>query len=150
MAFIEPVDVQAWLEGTKLEVGNLDAALEDQIASEVLGRISTASYDVTGWTDSTNTPKLVKKVMAMLYAGWFYDREYSETSDTNDYALRLKQAAEALITGIILGTTDIGEVVGVSSLGDPLFFPNDASSALTANQYDVGDGPAAFSMGTRF
>lgn len=150
MAHIEEKDIQAWLEGTKLQVGNLDDELESQIASEVLGRVSTASYDVTGWTNFSTTPKLVKKVIAMLYAGWFYDREYSETSDTNDYALRLKQAAETLILGIIAGTTDIDEEPGVSQLGDPSFFPNDASSALRLNEFEVGDGPAAFSMGSRF
>lgn len=150
MAHITEDDAQAWLEESKLEVGTLDAVMESQIASEVLGRISTAAYDVTGWTDSTTTPILVKKVIAMLYAGWFYDKVYSETSDTNDYALRLKAWAETLIMGIIGGATDIGEVPGVSSLGDPIFFPTDASSARSSNEFETGDGPASFSMGTRF
>jgi hypothetical protein len=148
VANIAEADVQAWLEDTKLEVGSLDAKLEEQIASEVLGRISTAAYDVTGWTDSATTPKLVKKIIAMLYAGWYYDRQYSETPDTNEYAIRLKESAESLLMGVVGGTIDIGEVPGTSTFGEPVIFPNDTSSA--ADVSIEGDGPAAFSMGSRF
>jgi len=150
MAHVTESDVQAWLEESKLEVGTLEAEFEVQIATEVLGRIVTAAYDVTGWTDSTNTPVLVKKIIAMLYAGWYYDKVYSETSETNQYAQRLKRAAETLLLGIIAGTTDLGEVPGISDLGSPVFFPTDVSSARSQNEYEVGDGPAVFGMGARF
>jgi hypothetical protein len=150
VAHIVESDVQAWLEESKLTIGTLDVTLEQQIATEVLGRLVTAAYDVTGWTDPTNTPKLVKKIIAMFYAGWFYDKMYSETADTNQYAQRLKRAAETLLQGIIAGMTDIEEVPGLTQLGNPVFFPTDASSALHYDEYDVGDGPAAFGMGARF
>lgn len=150
MANVTESEVQAWLEESKLEVGTLDEEMESQISSEVLGRLASATYDTVGWTDSASTPKLVKKIISMLYAGWFYDREYSETADTNDYALRLKAAAEMLMLGIIAGTTDIGEIPGTSTHNELVFFPTDASSANAYNESEVGDGPAAFSMGTRF
>jgi len=150
VANITVEDVQAWLEETKLEIGSLDSNLESQVATEVLGRVSTADYDVTGWIDPGTTPKLIRKIIAMLYAGWFYDRQYSETSDTNDYALRLKEAAEALLKGIVEGTTDIVEVPGTTTLIEPVFFPTDDSSSVPFNPYVPGDGPAAFSMGARF
>lgn len=150
MAHVTETDVQAWLEESKLEVGTLDEAMESQITSEVLGRLSSASYDTVGWTDSASTPVLVKKIISMLYAGWYYDRQYSETPDTNEYAIRLKEAAEALMLGIIAGTTDIGEIPGTSEHGEIVFFPTDASSAAGYNENEAGDGPAAFSMGTRF
>lgn len=147
---IAEVNVQAWLEESKLEVGSLNIELEAQITSEVLGRISRAGYDVLSWTDSTTTPKLVKKIISMLYAGWFYDRAYSETADTNQYAQRLKKAAETLILGIIGGTIDIEEVTGDELFGDPLFFPNDQSTAMMPDEFEVGDGPSVFGMGAKF
>lgn len=150
MAHITEEDAQAWLEETKLEIGSLDAAMESQIASEVLGRISTAGYDVSGWTDSATTPALVKKVISMYYGGWFYDKVYSETDDTNSYATRLKRAAATLLRGIVEGSIDLVEVEGPPAQGAPVFFPTDASSALRPNEYDIGDGPAAFGMGARF
>ena len=147
---ITEANVQAWLEESKLEVGTLDEAMELQISSEVLGRIAPFGYDVSVWTDSTSTPVLVKKVIAMLYAGWYYDRMYSETADTNQYAQRLKRAANELLEGIILGSVDISEVPGYQGNAQPLFWPNDASSVAGPNEFEVGDGPAAFSMGAQF
>lgn len=148
MAHVTETEVQAWLEESKLEVGTLDVVMESQITSEVLGRLASASYDTVGWTDSASTPVLVKKIISMLYAGWYYDRQYSETPDTNEYAIRLKEAAEALMLGVIAGTTDIGEIPGTSTHGELVFFPDDASSAADFNT--EGDGPAAFSMGAKF
>lgn len=149
MAHITLSEAQAWLEGTKLTLPSLDIELEAQTSSEVLGRVSQA-YDVSGWTNSSNTPRLVRKIISMLYAGWYYDRAYSETDDTNDYALRLKAAADALLESIVAGITDLEEVPGDPTIGNPAFFPTDESTANSPTRDNPSDGPAAFSMGMRF
>jgi hypothetical protein len=151
MVHIEVDDVQAWLETTKLEVTSLQPDLEAQIAAEVLARISVAYPDeIDDWTNHTNTPRLIKKIIAMMYSGWFYDRQYSETSDENSYADRLRAAAEALIAGIIAGSIDIIEIPGFPDVHGPLFFPTDQSSANEPTDDNPSDGPNVFSMGQIF
>lgn len=95
-------EVQAWLEPTKADLGSdLDAALEESIATQVLARVSLR-YDTSSWTTPETTPKLVRKIIALKYASWYYQRQYSEDSDTaNDYALLLNAQAETLLAGIV-------------------------------------------------
>lgn len=149
MAYITVAEVNAWLEATKSNVTSLETELESSIATQVLGRL-TNSYDVTTWTDNTNTPKLVRKIIAMLYAGWYYDKIYSETSDTNDYALRLKAEAEKLLDAISAGTIDLAEVAGLPAISQPSFFPTDASSSASPTNDDPSVGDAKFLMGSVF
>lgn len=150
MARITPADAQGWAESTKLTLSSLDASLVGQIESEVLGRLNSA-YDTTGWTDNTNTPSLVKVIIAKLYVSWFYDRQYSENQDEgNDYAALLRTNAEMLITGLLDGTIDIPGVPQAGSGLGPIFYPNDSSSALEPTADDQSLGPAKFSMGKVF
>jgi hypothetical protein len=150
MARITPDDAQGWAESTKLTLSSLDASLLNQIEEEVIGRLNSV-YTTSGWTDSTNTPALVKVIISKLYVAWFYDRQYSENqSEGNDYAILLRANAEMLMTGLIDGTIDLPDVpVAGSGLG-PAFYPNDASSAMEPTPEDPSLGPAKFSMGKVF
>lgn len=150
MARITPADAQGWGELTKLDLSNLDASLLNQIEAEILGRLSSA-YDVTGWLNETNTPDLVKVIIAKTYVAWFYDRQYSENQNQgNDYAVLLRANAEALMTGLIDGTIDIPGIPQVGSGLGASFYPNDASSAMDPTLDDQSLGPAKFSMGKVF
>jgi hypothetical protein len=112
MPHIQVSDAQSWLEKTKTNLGPaLDDNLEASIASQVLARV-VQSYDVSTWTDNTSTPRLVRDVIAMKYASWFYNRQYSEDDQTNEYALLLNAQAEVLIDGIIDGSIDLPEIEG--------------------------------------
>jgi hypothetical protein len=153
MAHVTLLEVQAWLEGTKLTLSSLDASLEEEISNQVLARLAMAyPNDYVTWTNETTTPKLVRSIIAMMYAGWFYDRQYSENPEDNSYADRLRAAAQSLLDGILAGTIDIIEVAGLPLIGQPLFYPTDASSAPDAvpTLADPAAGPAAFSMGKIF
>jgi hypothetical protein len=141
-------EAQAWAEGTKLTITSLDTNLEQHISEEVIRRLDSA-FDVTLWVDATGTPKLIRTIISKLYIAWLYDRQYSEDIEQgNNYADRLKQNAEALMTGLLDGTIVLPGVPDVA--GSPVFYPTDASSAQLPTVQDPSLGPAAFSMGSRF
>jgi hypothetical protein len=149
MARIEKSDVQGWVEKSKLPIETLDAAMLTQLEAQIIGRLG-GSFDTSSWTDHTNTPTLVKSVIAMTYASWHYNRAYSEDQEAlNDYALWLLGRANDLLTGIIDGSIIIDGVVPPET-GSPSFYPNDNSSALDPTCDDTSLGDAKFSMGSRF
>jgi hypothetical protein len=122
MPNIEIGEAQAWLEKTKASLGTeLDAALEESIAAQVLSRVAL-SYDTSAWTTPETTPRLIRQIIAMKYASWFYNKQYSEDDGLNDYALLLNANAETLIEGVVTGANDLPEVEGtVSTGGGPAF-----------------------------
>lgn len=111
-------EAQAWLETTKANLGSdLDAELEESVATQVLARVGL-SYDTSTWTTPEFTPKLIRKIIAMKYASWYYQRQYSEDSDNaNDYALLLNAQAEVLLAGIVEGKLDVPEVPEDHNIG---------------------------------
>jgi len=149
MARVEKADVQAWVERTKLTVEALDDAMLSQLEAQVMGQLG-GSFDTSGWTSPTNTPVLVKSVIAIKYASWLYNRAYSEDQESlNDYALWLLAQANDLLAGILSGSI-ILEGVPTSTTDGPSFYPNDASSALCPTFDDPSLGGPKFSMGGRF
>lgn len=148
MPRVSIAEVQAWLEPTKATLDVLDTDWLPQLETQVLARIA-AAYDVSTWVSVGSTPQVVRSVIAMKYAAWFYRRQYSEEGGDNQYADLLDAAAEALILGIINGTTTIVEVpVDTATAGEPLFYPTDASSAVEPTADDLSLGSAKFSLGT--
>jgi hypothetical protein len=98
--------------------------------------------------DETTTPKLVRKILAMLYTGWFYLRTYSEDEDISNYGQLLISQAEKLISGIVTGTLVLDDVTTPPSNPDTAdFYPTDASSAQSPTFDDPSLGGPVFSMG---
>jgi hypothetical protein len=136
MTNIVVAEAQAWLETTKANLGaTLDVELEASIATQVLARVGS-SYDTSTWTDSNTTPKLVRKIIAMKYASWYYQRQYSEDGSANDYALLLNAQAETLLAGIVEGVLELPEA------------PDEGAAAGTGSVEILPD--PAFSMGRIF
>jgi hypothetical protein len=150
MARISVGDVSAWVDGSKLTIDQLDSDLEEQMAAEVFSQISAAypSATTSTWTNETNTPALVRKIISMLYVGWYYQRVYSEDADTSNYGMLLIAQAERLIAGLNDGALILEGVVGLTPIGNPTFYPTDASSAQDATVTDMSLGGPRFSMGT--
>lgn len=149
MSNIDIPEAQAWCEGTKLNLGTaLDGELEASISTQVIGRIAQV-YDTSSWTDASTTPKLVRSVIAMLYASWIYSRQYSETvgPGVTTYGDLLRQNAEALIQGILSGAITLSDSTPTTDVGVPLFYPTDDSSALDPTSDDTSLGPEKFTMG---
>lgn len=150
MARISLAEAQAWLEPTKLTLDALDEDLLDHLEAEVLSRLE-AIFDTSGWTTDSNTPKLVRTIISKFYAAWTYDRQYSEDQlEVNEYATRLMQNAEGVLTGIIDGNITIPEVPDPETERQPSFYPNDASSALEPTDDDPSLGGPYFSLSKAF
>lgn len=149
MVRITVEDVRGWVEVTKLNVQSLDMNFLPQLETEILAKIGTV-YDITPWIDAASTPALIRVILAKYYAGWIYDRAYSENQSlANPYAAMLKENAGMLLQGLIDGTIEIPGVPAESN-PNPSFYPNDASSALEPTLFDSSLGPARFSMGRVF
>jgi hypothetical protein len=127
MPHIELREAQAWLEPTKASLGAaLDPDMEESIAAQVLSR-AASSYDTSGWVSPETTPSLIRKVIGMKYASWFYNRQYSEDDTVNDYALLLNGQADILLDGIATGTNELPDAAGggdVSSSMRPSYEPS--------------------------
>lgn len=149
MARITVEEVRGWVEVTKLNVQDLDLNFLPQLESEVFAKLGTV-YDTTTWVDPASTPDIVRVIITKLYAGWIYDRAYSENqAESNPYAAMLKENAGMLIQGLIDGTIEVPGVPATSN-PNPSFYPNDASSAMEPTSDDPSLGPAKFSMGRVF
>ena len=159
MAHITATQVQAWLESTKLTVTTIDPSLETQVSTEILGKLAqTLSAYTPLWVDTSTTPEVVQQCIAMTYAGWIFDRAYSEVvsqSTTASYGAQLRAWAMTLLNDIITGGVFINEIAPNSAAAEPAYYPNDASSTsdALANNTDVDDnslGPAMFGVSKVF
>lgn len=149
MVRITVEEVRGWVEVTKLNVQDLDMNFLPQLETEILAKLGTV-YNTATWLDPASTPALVRVIITKMYAGWIYDRAYSENqSEANPYAAMLKENAGMLLAGLIDGTIEIPGVPAESS-PNPSFYPNDASSAMEPTSADPSLGPARFSMGRVF
>lgn len=151
--------VQTWLEPTKATISAVDPVLEGQISSEVLGRLAQTFTQsvVATWVDTTTTPAVVQQIIAMYYAGWFYDRAFAEVvtdESQTSYGATLRNWASTLLADVIRGAVELADVVTIPNAG-VTFYPTDASStrdALRANTdcNDLSLGPAKFGMSKVF
>lgn len=148
MALITVEEANSWADQVKLNLSVLDSELEESMATQVLARVSQA-YETTSWVSSGTTPKLIRKIIAMMYVGWYFQRTYSEEEETNSYGLMLIAQAERLIEGIVTGSLSLPDSSEPSlNVDAPSFYPTDASSLLTPTVDDPSLGGAKFSMGT--
>lgn len=154
-AHITTSQVQSWLESTKLNISTIDTNLEAQVSSEVIGRLTeTYSAYTASWVDSTTTPAIVQRVIAMTYAGWLYDRQYAEIESQTpgtSYGVVLRNWATTLLADIIRGSVSIAEIEPNQPAVAPMFYPNDLSSTTDAVRTntdcdDLSLGPAFFGV----
>ncbi len=147
---ITSADVQVWLEPTKLRIDSGDSLAEEIPASEiVLSKLATR-FDTSGWIDETDTPDLVRQVIAMLVASFRYNSIYSETEDAgNPYADKLKDMADNLIMGILDGSIDLIDepLQGPAVTGTLEFFPTDKTGADDLSPFGPEEG-VRFKIGT--
>lgn len=160
MTRITVQEAQGWVEGTKFAVFDAlgqgdtfatnDTNMLNQIEVEVLARVAVA-YDTSGWTNSTNTPELIRVAIAKKFVAWLYRRQYSESIAEDDaaYAALLDSNSELIIQGIVDGTIEIPSLPS-SATSTPLFYPTDASSAMEPTVDDSSLGSNKFSMGMVF
>lgn len=141
-------EANAWSDKTKLNLGQVDTELEASEVAQVLARVSSA-YDTSSWSDNTTTPILIRKIIAMRYMGWYYQRTYSEDDQVSTYGIMLIREADKMLEGIEGGAILLPDATSTFlSPGTPSFYPTTASSAAEATWDDMSLGDAKFSMGT--
>jgi hypothetical protein len=148
VTYLTQPKVQQWLETTKCEIDFIDPELETSTRDLVLGRVA-ARYDVTGWLDESTTPSLVLDLIAMYYAGLWYNRQFSEDSDSfNGWGAFLVRTAQTQLDEIANGTVDLTDVVILPdpTLTQPLFWPTDAQD----DNLDGTHSQRRFTMGQIF
>lgn len=160
MAHVTVDEVQSWLDEAKLPLASNDPLPEEvNAAAGVLGRLANV-YDVTGWTNNTNTPQLVRVIISALTAAYRYNKIYSEEEDSgNRYASKLEGRSLELLAMIVNGDIILTDVPGGGSTitsFDPLFLPKDVTGASII--YDAlgniinweGSEDIKFNMAERF
>lgn len=148
-SIIELSDAQAWIDqvGNKLPLASLDDALVSSLAEQLKGRLGQ-QYNVEAWTNTNNTPALIKKILGMQYIGWHYQRVFAnDTDNVSNYGARLLEEAEKLIVALTTGVLTVTDVLPVQ-LGTPAFYPTNASSALDPTTDDPSLGGPVFALGT--
>lgn len=142
-------EVQAWVEPTKIPITALDTELLAQLEEEVLVQL-TSQYNVSSWIDPDTTPKIVKVIIAKMYASFHIDRAYSENQDGgNDYAARLMANATTLLTGLVDGSFELPGITPTNP-STASFFPTDLSSAQEPTSDNPEFGGPYFSLGRVF
>ena len=178
---IQVADVQTWLDSVKAQITSIDPTMEQHISGYTLGRLldtfDDPTFGVPTWVDYNSTPLLVRQCIAMLFAAWFYDRQYSEVASQGlthtvvatshngsttipivagtPYGLLLRTSAETLLEGIISGSILLQEIQPNAPAVLPEFYPTDASSTSDAveNNTDPDDnslGPSMFGVSKVF
>jgi len=149
MARVTLAEIQGWLDPVKLTLPSIDTELLANLEEETLSKVASV-YDVSGWTTSGNTPKLIRTIISKYYASWIMDRFYSENQDEgNDYAKRLCDNADSVVAGILSRVIIIPEVPEPTN-NAASYYPNDASSALEPTTADPSLGGPYFSLGRGF
>jgi hypothetical protein len=129
MALFTVEDARAWGEPTKLPMVELQADLSAQVETHVLARLGS-EYAVNDWSTSSNTPKLVRSLMAMYYVAWLYERAHAEDDPASEYSLRLLAMAERALTSILDGSMVLVDLAdeaqhvggqGSTEVSDPVF-----------------------------
>ena len=147
MTYLGINDINALGDKTKLLFSTVDPDLESSVALEIFSQVGQV-HDTTIWLSPTTTPKLVLKILAMFYVGWYYERVYSEDDAPNNYGLLLVARGQRLIDGIIAGTVELIDItVPAKNNEQPDFYPTDASSLLLPTFEDPSLGGPAFTMG---
>lgn len=150
MARVTLGEVQGWLDPSKLTLASLDAELLANLEEELISRLRVV-YDTSTWVDSLTTPKLVRTAISKFYASWLYDRFYSENQEEgNDYALRLAENVESIMSALIDGRVVLPEDPEPAVSRGPSFYPTDASSAQEPTSSDPSLGGPWFSLGRSF
>ncbi len=149
---ITVADVQVWLEPSKLHLDTDDSLAEEIPASEIVLSKLAARFDTSLWLDETDTPMLVRQIIAMLVASFRYNSIYSETDDAgNPYADKLESMVDNLIMGIVDGSIELIDepLQGPSVEGTLAFFPTDTTGANDLDPFGPEEG-VRFKIGRVF
>lgn len=149
MAFVSAADLNALGDATKLNFTVVSADEESSVTTEIFSQVGQV-YNTVVWTDSTNTPKLIIKIIAMFYVGWHYQKVYSEDDAPNNFGLLLIARGQRLVDGIVAGVLNLPDAPTPINNEQPDFYPTDASSLMSPTVDDRSLGGPMFNMSDVF
>jgi len=152
-------DVQAYLHNTKYRLGKLEDELTSFSVNYITGKVRS-KYDISGWTDATNTPPLILNLMNIWYANLYLRLKSSEEDGFTKYADFLvglvNDQCQAIVDGDVSlegQLTDPNSAVGA----EPEFFPTNAATTIWQEDHNadgssgaVGAATQAFTMQMEF
>ena len=149
MSYLSTAQVQAWLQKTKYKISSVESDFEIMAKEYIFGQLSQR-YDISLWTNGTNTPALVMHLLAMQVASYELRRAGSEEDGRTTYADYLDKRVADMISGILSGSTIL---IGVPEIdlglgAGPEFFPAEGSELLDPT--DINFAPRYFTMGQLF
>lgn len=106
-AVVTVADIQEFLEPSQLVIDSVPAGIEESQRQIVFGRLRRR-FDVDSWTNSGNTPKVVRTAIAMLVASVLDTRAHaSSNGETATYANDLRTWAYDLINDLVDGIIEL-------------------------------------------
>jgi hypothetical protein len=160
MSYVTLAQVQSWLQQDKYDI-QLDGILVDQelLAADKIIATLEQRYNTAGWTDNTNTPGMVLRMIAMLVASFILRKAISQDDGIATYCDWLESRVDALLAGLIDGSIDLPGVdpdPDAPLSGSIVFYPTDEATQqweddTGGNPFITSDGAARwFSTGQVF
>lgn len=151
---VTEVEVQQWVQNSRLTITGVDPTLESSAFSRVASALSLR-YDTTTWLDDETTPSLVRSIISMLMGAWIINRAAGEASnETDSYGLHLESSALTLLGGLTDGSITLDDAPGAASsaTGSPAFWPTDLATTIALDEGNDAEGAAGrmFSIGQAF
>lgn len=132
MARVTGQDVQTFLDADLYPIRENDTFPEEStFADMVFARLGQV-YNTSTWLDTSTTPTLVRRILAMLIAANRYNKKHSEDDDAgNRYANKLEARAWDLIELILNDQAVLydASLLELAELNDPKFWPTDQTGA---------------------
>lgn len=159
MALVSLNDLQGWagtVANPKIKATDIPPGLIDAGEGHVLSAVRD-KFDVSTWTDESDTPGFIRTIISMWVVGWHYNSVYNEdssiTGGRETFGDKLINYADALITGLIDGTYELdSDTDAVLTTSQPSFWPTDTATTVAENSGQDADGAAVrhFSSGMVF
>lgn len=135
MSYVTPAQVQSWLQVDKFDIlptDGVNVELEQMAADIVLSHLEQR-YDTSGWTNDTNTPGMVLRMIAMLVAAFTLRKAISEDDGESAYSTWLENRVLKLLEGLVSGVIDLPGAdpdPNAPAAASVAFFPTTAATQL--------------------
>jgi len=143
MALVSVADVQSWITDDRLQLELTDSLVEEpHISEEVTSKCSTR-YDVSGWTDRSGTPVLIRSIISARVAAVRYRKVYADQIEGEfEYSDWLEQWANDNLDKVLDGTLPLTDV--------PQDELDSAQQAASASFYPTDTDDVKFTMDMNF
>jgi len=146
VAYVTKAQVQSWLQIDKYDLlpDGVNVEQEQLAADKILATLEQR-YDTSTWTNSTNTPGMVLRMIAMLVASFTLRKAISEDDGEAVYPGWLEDRVYHLLEGLVTGALDLPGVdpdPNAPAAASIKFFPTDEATQLWKDDPHAEGGAA--------